>query len=77
MKDNQASKFQTGDTVILKTNGKRLTVRRRSYEYNHEYGIKLQGKSAAGKKMVGCSWEENGVMKEDFFPEEDLELFKK
>lgn len=77
MKDNQTTKFKGGDIVVSKTSGKRLTISRRSYEYDHHYGLKLQGTAAAGKRMVNCSWEENGVMKEDVFPEDDLELVKK
>ena len=77
MKDNQISKFKTGDMVVSKTSGKSLTVSRRNYEYDHHYGITLQGKAAASNKMVNCSWEENGMIKEGVFPEDDLELVKK
>jgi len=77
MKDNQIRKFKAGDTVVSKTSGKSLTVSRRNYEYDHHYGLTLQGKQAADKKMVNCSWEENGMIKEDVFPEDDLDLVKK
>ena len=30
----------------------RPTVRRRAYEYDHEYGIKLSGKKASGKQAA-------------------------
>jgi hypothetical protein len=33
--------------------GRPTTVRRRAYEYDHEYGIKLSGKTAPEKKVSG------------------------
>jgi hypothetical protein len=33
--------------------GRPTTVRRRAYEYDHEYGIKLSGKTAPEKKVPG------------------------
>jgi uncharacterized protein YodC (DUF2158 family) len=73
MEENRQPKFQNGDTVILKTDGKRLVVTHRAYEYDHHYGICLS-KRYAGQKMVGCSRQENGIIKEEVFSEDDLEL---
>jgi uncharacterized protein YodC (DUF2158 family) len=73
MGENRQPKFENGDTVILKSNGKRLTVTHRSYEYDHHYGICLS-KRYAGQQPVGCSRQEDGIIKEEVFSEDDLEL---
>jgi uncharacterized protein YodC (DUF2158 family) len=73
MEENRQPKFQNGDIVMLKANGKRLTVTHRTYQYDHHYGVCLS-KHYAGQQVVGCSRQENGIIKEEVFAEDDLEL---
>ena len=73
MEENRQPKFNIGDTVISKSNGERLTVTRRSYEYIHNFGLSLN-KRYAGQQLVSCSRKEHGIIKEEIFSEEDLEL---
>ncbi len=74
------AKFKIGDVVTLTSGGNEMTIigiyenDPNNYHSSVGYEVYSQKFGGASSTYYGCAWFENGLKKDDAFPEEALKL---